>query len=207
MIRDAGAFFARLATLWAVALLVLATGALAQDYRIRAGDVLRIEVLEDPNLNRSALVTPDGRVSFPLAGTVPAAGRSVSEVQRNLITRLAVNFATEPTVFVAVERLAEVRATGPAAPATIDVWLVGEAAKPGKIAVEPGTTVLQLFGEMGGFSKFAATKRIQLRRTVKGQESVVQLNYPDIVAGKSAGGSMPLRDGDVLVIPQRRLFE
>ena len=37
-----------------------------QSYRIRAGDTLRIEVIEDSTLNRSALVSPDGRISIPL---------------------------------------------------------------------------------------------------------------------------------------------
>jgi polysaccharide biosynthesis/export protein len=52
---------------WVVALpIMLAFSALqasAQEggYLIRPGDVLRIEVLEDPGLNRSVLVAPDGR--------------------------------------------------------------------------------------------------------------------------------------------------
>ena len=50
--------------------LLSAAPALAQDgYLIRAGDILQIEVLEDPSLNRQALVAPDGRITMPLAGT------------------------------------------------------------------------------------------------------------------------------------------
>ena len=41
--------------------LSLASAAMARSYRIRPGDVLRIEVIEDPSLNRSVLVSPDGR--------------------------------------------------------------------------------------------------------------------------------------------------
>ncbi len=54
----------------------LAGAALAQgsDYKIRSGDSLSIEVLEDASLNRVLLVLPDGNVSFPLAGNVKAAG-------------------------------------------------------------------------------------------------------------------------------------
>ena len=50
---------------------VFATGAFAQSgYQIRTGDTLQIEVLEDPSLNRSVLVLPDGTISFPFAGSV-----------------------------------------------------------------------------------------------------------------------------------------
>lgn len=177
----------------------------AQGYQIRAGDVLRIEVLEDANLNRTVLVAPDGRISVPSAGTLRAAGNTVEGVQRTLTTRLEGNFAAPPNVFVSLERLAERQPrvnTGPAAPRTISVYVMGEAAKPGKLEVEPGTSVLQMFAEMGGFTKFAATKRIQLRQG----ETIRKLNYPNIESG-GAAGRITLRDGDVIVVPQRRLFE
>lgn len=200
---------AKIIGLCTAAMLFMTTQAQAQDYRIQSGDVLRIEVLEDTSLNRTALVTPDGRVGLPLAGTVIAAGRTVSQVQAALASRLAVNFASAPTVFVGVERINEAVLSGPAAPATVDVFLVGEANKPGRLTVEHGTTLLQLFGEMGGFTKFAATKRVQLRRMdgQTGKETVYTFNYRDIVNGASSGGTTHLRDGDVILIPQRKLFE
>ena len=56
----------------ALVALLTAPFALAQSagYRIQPGDVLAITVLEDDTLNRQSLVTPDGRISVPLAGTV-----------------------------------------------------------------------------------------------------------------------------------------
>lgn len=194
------------AALAAGILVVFAAGAVvAQDgYSIRAGDTLRIEVLQDPGLNRTVLVSPDGRVTFPLAGGLPAAGRTLEEVQADLAERLAPNFAAPPNVFVALESLAQPRAaTGDKAVATIDVFVVGEAEGPGKLEVKPGTTVLQAFALMGGFTPFAATKRIQLRRDGK----TYGLNYDAIERGSSASGTTVLRDGDVILVPQRRLFE
>lgn len=206
-------FFALLAGLLGLALSLPTTASAQDGYRLRPGDVLRIEVLEDPSLSRSVLVAPDGRVSVPLAGGIRASGRTVEAVQTDLASRLGPNFATAPTVFVALERLADripssgggVKAEAP----TIIIYIMGEAAKPGKIAVAPGTTVLQLFAEMGGFSKFAATKRIQLRRTDPKSkvETVYKLNYNAIEAGSSKSGNTTLADGDVIVVPQRKLFE
>lgn len=191
--------------------LVAASAALAQDsYRIRPGDVLRIEVLEDAGLNRSLLVTPDGRLSMPLAGSLKAGGRTVDEVQAEMAARLTSNFADTPNVYISVERLAERAPAGTrsqAGAATVDVYVMGEAAKPGKLSVEPGTSMLQLFAEMGGFSKFAAVKRIQLRRVENGAEQVYLLNYRAIEAGTAPEGRMTVREGDVIVVPQRKLFE
>lgn len=182
----------------------------AQSYQIRPGDILRIEVLEDPALNRSVLVTPDGRISVPMAGTLRASGQPVEAVQRNLTTRLESGFANPPNVFVSVERLAERRPSNqqPRAPRMISVFVMGEANKPGMLELPPETNVLQAFAMMGGFTKFAAVKRIQLRRTDRKSqtETIVPLNYQRIEAG-AAGGRTKLRNGDVIVVPQRRLFE
>lgn len=205
MIFLQGFFAAILAVLVAWPLTV--TGAAAQDtYLVKPGDVVRIEVLEDGNLNRDALVLPDGRISLPLAGTLPAAGRSIDQIQADITTRLGPNFASPPTVFVTLNQVALPREADLLP--TIDVFMVGEAAKPGKYAIAPGTTLLQFIAEAGGFSRFAATKRVQLRRIDRsGSEQVFNFNYNAIERGAAPGGSTIITDGDVIVVPQRRLFE
>ncbi len=185
--------------------LVVWTGsAQAQDgYRLRSGDILRIEVLEDPMLNRTALVAPDGRVALPLAGNIRAAGQTLEAVQAMLQARLTPNFAAPPTVFVALERQPEPRPRADVAPVRLNVFVVGEARNPGRMEVVPGTTLLQAFGQMGGFTNFAATRRVQLRR---GNDHWV-IDYRAIEAGQSTSGNISLADGDVIIVPQRGLFE
>ena len=188
----------------------------AQDggYLIRPGDTLKIEVLEDPGLNRSVLVSPDGRINLPLMGTVRVSGKTIEAVQSEISARLAANFAAPPNVYASIESVA-VRAAGGGAAggtrvaATVDIYVIGEGAKSGKLSVAPGTTVLQFFAEMGGFSKFAATKRIQLRRTdpQTNLEKNYLINYDAIEAGSSKMGATVLQKGDVIVVPQRKLFE
>ena len=52
----------------------------AEPYLLQPLDVVEITVLEDKELNRTALVRPDGKISLPLAGTVQAAGRTPEQV-------------------------------------------------------------------------------------------------------------------------------
>jgi polysaccharide biosynthesis/export protein len=189
-----------------IAILAPTTDAVAQDgYLIQPGDVLRVEVLEDPGLNRSTLVSPDGRISFPLAGGVAAAGRTLEQLQTELAGKIGANFATTPNVFISLEQISEPRAASGASlgPATIEVFVMGEAASPGKLDVKRGTTLLQAFAQMGGFSPFAATKRVQLHRAGK----ITTLSYDAIERGTSNAGATVLQDGDVIVVPQRKLFE
>lgn len=200
-------------TLFAILAMFLVTQAAfaQQDYRVRAGDVLQVEVLEDPSLNRNALVLPDGQFAFPLVGTVRASGRSLNQIRTALTEGLASNFAAAPTIFVGLASLrppAAAVSTGPAAPETLDVYVLGEVNKPGKIAVEEGTNLLQLFAEIGGFTRFAATKRVQIRRTAaNGVQSMFTINYRAIERGAQLNKMPIVQEGDTILVPSRRLFE
>ncbi len=193
-----------------VALLFAGAASAQGSYQIGPGDVLQVEVLEDPSLNRSTLVLPDGSVTFPLAGTVQAAGRTVSSFQAALTSALAPNFAADPTVFVTVAQLAPPQETLPQLEAaTIDVYALGEFNNPGRFDLEPGTSLLQFLAASGGVTPFAATKRIQLRRRdpVTGQEKVYKFNLNAVERGGRIVGQLMLQPGDVIVAPERRLFE
>lgn len=208
------AMFAAAAVLIGLALVALASPAAAQGYAVRPGDVLQIEVVEDPELNRSVLVTPDGSFSFPFAGSVDARGRTVTQIRQELIDGLGGAFAAPPTVFVSVSRLAERDPVIPAAPLppaeapTVAVYTVGEIANSGLIPVRPGTTILQAIAQAGGLTRFAADSRIQLRRTDPATQQT--LTYLFDFDGRRAGTISPatiLGEGDVIVVPERRLFE
>lgn len=193
-----------------LAVLALTTQVAAQGtYRIQPGDVLRVEVLEDESLNRELLVLPDGRISMPLAGNIKASGRTISQVQRAITTGLSNNFSLTPTVYVGVSRVVEPEEVPQVEEVTemLGIYVLGETSRTGLIEVEPGTTVLQVFAQMGGFTNFAAKRRIQLRRKTETGERIYTLNYKHIERGKSAAGLATVMDGDVFVVPQRRLFE
>ena len=179
-------------------------------YQVAPGDRLSIEVLEDPALNRQALVLPDGRFSFPFAGTVVAAGRTVDQIETALEAAIAPNFASEPNVFVTVQEAQGALAGVPleAVPVTITVYMMGEVADPGAKELEPGTTFLQAMALTGGMTRFAAQNRVQLRRQLAdGRSQVVEINFKALAAGAALSRDIVLGEGDVILVPERRLFE
>lgn len=187
----------------------MALAALAQDgYSIKPGDVVRVEVLEDSSLNRESLVLPDGRITVPLAGTVMVGGRTVDQVRSDVTSRLSSNFASDPTVTVSLIQLGEAPKSTGTYSSDIEVYFMGEINTPGMASVEKGTTLLQAIAIAGGFSRFAATKRVQLRRTdSSGVQKVYAFNYEDVLAGRTSIGGTVLAKGDVIVVPARKLFE
>lgn len=188
-----------------VAAFSLVAGAVAQPagYRIQPGDQIAVTVLEDETLNRTLLVLPDGRVSVPLAGSVTAAGQTVEQVERVIADRLATNFAVRPNVFVSVVAVSEFVED------VFNIYVLGRVGAPGLREVEVGTTLLQAIALAGGFDRFAATRRIQLRRTdpVTGQERLFLFNYAAVERGSPIQSMIALREGDVIIVPERRLFE
>ncbi|MDX8349216.1 polysaccharide biosynthesis/export family protein [Cognatiyoonia sp. IB215446] len=186
-------FLGALAALW-----LIATPGVAQEYRVQPGDTLRVEVVEDQSLNRTLLVSPDGRISLPGAGALRVNGLTIEQIQRALAQRLAPGFVNPPNVFVDIQALAPEDED----PVT-SIFVVGEANTVGRIELEPGTTLLQAFAQFGGFTNFAATKRIQLRRG----SDIYTIDYNKILDGSSRNGSVRMHEGDVIIIPQRKLFE
>lgn len=202
------------ALLAAVLMLGSASKTVAQEnYVIRPGDTLQIEVLEDPGLNRTTLVLPDGTISFPMAGTVRTNGRSVEQLRQSLSSALAPNFASAPNVYVSIASLSQARAAssgGSGSSRTMDVYILGEVTAPGKKGISRGTTILQFLAESGGLTRFAAEKRIELHRTNQktGVVSTYLFNYRSPGGGAGGiNGSTKLAPGDVVKIPQRGLFE
>ena len=177
-------------------------------YQIRPGDTLEISVLEDANLNRQVLVRPDGRISVPMVGDVLAAGPSTEALKTAITAGLASNFSIAPNVTVALSAVAPVSVIA-AAPRTLSIYILGEVNNPGAFEVAPGTTMLQVLSISGGLGKFAASKRIQIRSTdpKTGTEYVRAFNYDRFVNGGVSGGVVKLNDGDVIIVPERRLFE
>ena len=190
----------RIATLLGsvLTLMLFSTIALAQEYRVQPGDTLRVEVVEDTSLNRVVLVSPDGRIALPGTGSFRASGLTVAQVQSALTSRLSANFVSPPSVFVGLEGLAP-EGDEP----VVAIFVVGEGTTVGRVELEPGTNLMQAIAQFGGFTNFAATKRIQLRRGTE----VFSINYEEILDGTSTNGAVRMHEGDVIVIPQRKLFE
>lgn len=186
--------------------LVLGTSAVAQEYLLQPGDRIEVTVLEDPGLNRTVLVRPDGRVTLPLAGSLVVAGRTPESVAITVRNTLASQFVEPPNVTVSLvafdrDQLGE-------ALESAEIFIIGQVARPGTFQVTLPMDVLQALALAGGPGTFAARRRIQVRRRLpEGGESVFLFDYDMIERGLVPSADIRLADGDVIVVPERRLFE
>jgi polysaccharide biosynthesis/export protein len=188
-------------------LLGLCAPAVAQSkYRLQPGDTIEVNVWQEPKLNRTVVIGPDGMIAFPLAGTVRAGGLTTEAVEAALKARLQKQYTAELDVSVGVAKLREVEKKEEKDFFPM-VYMTGEVNKPGNVQIDRRTTVLQAIAMAGGLGPFAAKKRIQVRRKVNGQETMYPFNYEDVEEGRDLTGNIFLKDGDVIVVPEKGIFE
>ncbi len=189
-----------------VAVLIASTAAMATDYRLRPGDKLEVTVWQDDKLNRTVFVAPDGRIAFPLVGRIQAGGRTVDSVESEIKAKLQKQYTDEIDVTVAISELRLKKETD-TPPLDPSIYVTGEVARPGQYFFKTRTNVLQAIALAGGLGPFAADHRIKVRRKVNGKETLYEFDYGSFVDGEDLSGNMFLRAGDVIVVPEKGLFE
>jgi polysaccharide export outer membrane protein len=182
----------------------LTTGAEAQT--LKPGDSVSISVLQDPKLDRTVVVDPMGEIAFPLAGHIRARGLTPVALENVLKNKLKNNYKDENLdITVAV---AHAPKEIPEEDLKPKIFITGEIIRPGSYVVRQKTTLMQAIALAGGVGPFAAKNRIQVRRRApSGDETIFMFNYRAYEAGSDLEGNITLRAGDVIMVPERRLFE
>jgi polysaccharide biosynthesis/export protein len=169
---------------------------------LQPGDTIAIGVYQDSKLDRQLVIGPTGQISFPLAGQIRAGGLTPEGLEKALKARLKDKYTAQLDITVTVVATAK-----PDEEQKARFFVTGEVNRPGPQILRPGTTVLQAISMAGGVAQFAAKKRIQIRRTVDGQETTLLFDYAAFERGGSAAGNIELRAGDVIIVPERGLLE
>jgi polysaccharide biosynthesis/export protein len=182
----------------------------AETYLVRRGDTLEVLVWQDPKLSRQVIVAPDGSIAIPLAGHVRAAGRSMEAIEADLKAKLKDQFSDDLdiTVTLLAQKEKPVEPMKPEEP-PIDpsIYVVGEVAKPGQYYFKTRTNVLQAIALAGGLGPFAAESRIKIRRKQNGEEMLYDFDYDAFTSGEDMSGNIGLKSGDVIIVPEKGLFE
>ena len=166
-----------------------APAATTPDYRLVSGDKLRIEVYKDAQLSQSLQIRPDGKITLPLVGDVPAAGRTSVEL-RDAIAKSLQDYMTDPTVTVIVTE------TTPQV-----IYVTGEVNKPGSFSLVNGQmSIIQAIAMAGGLTEFANKKDIRvLRKNSTGVETL-RFNYKEALDDETRREPLQLHPGDTVIV-------
>lgn len=162
-------------------------------YKIGPGDSLTIFVWRNPDLGISVPVRPDGRISVPLLEDLVAAGKTATDLSREIEGKLA-QYIQDPLVTVIV--------TGFVGNYTEQVRVVGQATNPQAIPYRANMTVLDAMISVGGLTEFAAGNRATLVRRIGGEQKQYRLRIADLIKDGDISANANLLPGDVIIIPE-----
>lgn len=150
-----------------------------EDYKLGPGDRLRIVIYDEPTLSNEYVVSPKGRIAFPLIGDIQAEGLTITDFSRTLETALKQGFLKNP------QASAEVLMYRP-------FYILGQVQRPGTYPFAAGMTVMSAAATAGGFTYRAETHRVYIKHV--GQDAEVAYDLTS---------QTPVQPGDTVRIGER----
>ena len=162
------------------------------DYEIGIDDILTINVMQPEKIESDVTVSPDGNISFPYVGTIPAKGRSLSQVEQDIELRLANGYLKYPSVVVYLKESRSRR-----------FFVYGEVNHPGPYPLEDNTTVLRAISMAEGFTRFGSASHVKVLRPKKSGTGydMIPINIKAVMGGNS-NADLVLQAGDMVVISE-----
>jgi len=158
------------------------------DYVVGPGDELRVQMYGKENASYKLKVNRDGSVEFPKLGPISVAGLTFQQVSDTLQSRIAEQF-------IGVESAISFGALR-----TMQIFVMGDAYRPGAYNVNALTTVSQALQIAGGIDTVGSLRKIQVKRAGQTVQNVDL--YKMLIWGNTAQ-DIRLRAGDTIFIPAK----
>lgn len=162
-----------------------------RDYRIGPQDTLSVSVFQEPELsttpNSPLQVNANGNINMPLIGSVPAAGKTTTELSAYIAERLGKSYLRNPQVSVSVEGSVSQKVT-----------VQGEVTQAGVYEIKGRTTLLEALALAKGETRVAALSEVVVFRSVNGQRMGALFDVKEIRRGRAEDPE--IRGNDVVVV-------
>jgi polysaccharide biosynthesis/export protein len=167
------------------------------DYVIGPDDVISVDVFQIPDLSRTVQVDSEGQILLPLLGTIPAAGRSVGQLSKQIAAAYGDKYVRDPKVTISVKDSASQKVT-----------VNGAVIQPGIYPISSGTTLMQAIAMAKGPDSKLASDRVAIFRTVGQNRTQATFDLADIRDGKVQDPQV--QANDIVVVDTsgvRRFFQ
>lgn len=165
----------------------LAGFSIAADYLIGKGDVLEVSVWGVPEMSRSVIVRPDGKITLPAVGDIQADRTTPSDLSK-AITQQMKEFIKQPIVTVSVEQIINNR-----------VYITGGGVSR-VFDMTKETTLLKLLSELGDLSG------VDLRRAyLSRNKERISADFYSLYFDGDMSKDIDLQAEDIIFIPSNRL--
>ncbi|WP_374568501.1 polysaccharide export protein EpsE [Ideonella sp.] len=158
-------------------------------YRIGAGDTVRITVYQSPDLSLETRLTEAGVISYPLIGAIRLGGLTVNEAEAALANALKKgDFIKNPQVTVMVT---QVRAN--------QVNVLGQVGRPGRIPLDvAGMRLTDVIALAGGIAASAGSDTVVVTGMRNGQPFRREVDLPRVFAPNGRNEDIVIQPGDAI---------
>lgn len=168
-------------------------------YKLRVGDKVSLQILEDRDLPRGLMVADSGELDVPYVGRVAASEKTCKQLAEELKTRLEKEYYHRATVIIALDVANKYLGR-------VYVWGQVRNQGPIELAVNENLTVGKAILRAGGFGDFANKKRVKVVRgggaEGAGKQSF-ELNMVEILENGHTERDVQLQPDDLLFVPSR----
>ena len=160
------------------------------NYLLSPGDFIEISVWKEEGMQKEqTLVAPDGNITFPLAGTIMAAGKPIFALQEAIAGRLA-NYIADPVVNI---KLLQNNGN--------TIFVIGKVNRPGQYPANRRIDVMQALSLAGGLTVFADEDSIHVLRRIGNEVKIFPFDYDDVLDGDHLEQNIILQSGDTVTVP------
>ncbi|MEK8028147.1 MAG: hypothetical protein RLY78_1935 [Pseudomonadota bacterium] len=166
------------------------------EYRLGAGDVLRINVYQNQDLTLETRVTESGLVTYPLLGSLRLGGRSVTEAEKLIAEGLRNgNFVKQPQVSIVILQVRGNQAS-----------VLGYVNRPGRYPIEVADMRLSDFLAIAGGVQPAGSDMVVVTGTRDGQPFRREVDLPTMFAPGGAQQDMLVQHGDIIWVERQPMI-
>ncbi len=165
-------------------------------YVLQPQDLIKVQIFQEPDLDRELRISQEATVSLPLIGNVELGRTTIRQAEERIRQLYDAGYLVKPQVNITVLEYS---------PRSVDV--VGAVMTPGVILFpkEEGMTLLGAISRAGSFSRLANRKQVTLKRTLPNGEVLTErINVDDLMKGDTSK-TWPLQPGDVITVPEKIL--
>ena len=167
----------------------------ANEYRLGSGDVVRINVYQNPDLTLETRVTEAGIVSYPLLGAIRLGGLTVTAAEKLVADGLrSGNFVKQPQVTLVV---LQVRGN--------QAGVLGQVNRPGRYPIEVADMRLTDLLAMAGGTAQGGADTVVVTGTRNAQPYRIEVDLPTVFAPGGAGQDILIVNGDTAWVDRQPL--
>jgi len=175
---------------------VPAGGKQQPQYILGVGDKIEISVYRHDDLKKTLTIDPSGMVMYPLIGDLQMAGKSLNALRDEMTDRLSKKYVVNPEVSIIVTSIQRRK-----------TLVLGEVRSAGGYVQDTDLTVLDMISKAGGTTTDANLERVLLIRRSGNKATGVPLDLERAVAGEDLSANVPMQNGDIVVVPPKRIAE